>query len=270
MRNLYLGLPAFNAYLLAVRTHPTIAAYQHLRAKFKKETPRLWGALVMACFHDQGHLIIQHEIPDPDAEKLAETKYLRDLEEWRAMSHAQRKKFRRPQPPIKPIFKTIAENAGQLPGTTFFSDKPFSKKELDEIALQFRHLVDDLNIDERALSVYRDRAKYDSSERKTRGSLSATTAYMKQVLWQASVLLGRLEENFVKLAEPVRLFRVSQLSTICRWANSKLDNEYAVAGKSIQERDTYGKISTIGLPSEYTIPSMEGLEVFGRIINSND
>ncbi len=207
-------------------------------------------------------------MPDPDAEKRADAQYERDLEWWNGLSKSQRKnRYHRPQPPVKPIYKTVIENAGHLPTPTFFTAKAFSSLDFHAVLSQFERLSSTVGIDEKLLSVYGLRAKFDKSELEMRGSLVDTTAYRKQTLFQANMLLAKLEEQIEQIAEPVRLFRGPVLDMICRWANTHLPNEYAVVGKTIVESDAYGQVGVLGLPAQFVIPPLDGIETFRRAIN---
>ncbi|HEY8162874.1 MAG: hypothetical protein ACR650_10290 [Methylocystis sp.] len=65
---------------------------------------------------------------------------------------------------------------------------------------------------------------------------------MAQALFQTSELLRGLEGHVQKLAEPIRLFRAPVLHSLCRWANTKLPNEYAVVGHAITVTGPYGHV----------------------------
>lgn len=269
MDRLTVALPAFNNYLFKIRTHPSVLAFSQLRASFSKDMPRLWGELAIACHFMHGELRIDRNIPDSEAEKRADEDYQRDLAEWNSMSKSQRKKYYRPLPPVKPIYKTITELAGHVPTPTFFGTDCFSKLEFDAIATQFQNLSTPYQIDEQSLSVYHDRAKYDSTERSVRAKSTSITAYMKQTLWQANALLDKLDEQIARLSEPLRLFHRSTLEIMCRWANEhpKLQCNYAVVGKAIQQTDPDGIVRTLALPDKFIIMSNDGIETFRRTIN---
>jgi hypothetical protein len=273
MQNLTARLPEFNDYLFKFRTHPSLRAFTQFREKFRKTMPRLWGELVIACENRHGNLLIDQQIPDHDAEKRADQAYQRDLAEWLDMSKAQRKnKYHRPQPPEKPILRTITESAGKLPTQTFFGVHAFSKLEFDAITAQFENLSTPYDLDEKSLSAYRHRAKYDPSERSSRKEATSITAYMKLTLWQANTLMDKLEEQIARVSEPLRLFHCPTLEMICRWANAhpKLRCKYVVVGKTIQETDPNGVVRTLALPGEFAIPSAGGIEEFRKAINLAD
>lgn len=113
MQHLKAALPSFNMYLASLRADLSVIGFGALRAEMRYRMPRLWGELVMACLNNHGKLLIDRQIPDPEAEKRADQEYERDMQQWNGMSNAQRKKYHRPLPPVKPIYKTITETAGQ-------------------------------------------------------------------------------------------------------------------------------------------------------------
>lgn len=270
MRALRGALPTFLDNLIQLRRSPVMGAYEKIRDDLRyRAASHLWGELVMACHNNHGKLFIERYVQDIDAEKCADQEYARDLEQWKNMSHAQRKKYHRPQPPAKPIYKTVTEFAGQLPTESFFSEKPFSRRDFEAIVSQFEQLSRDTNLDERALSLYSLRAKLNKAERDARGSLADTTAYMKQTLWQANTLLDRLQELIAKLAEPARLFRRPVMEMICRWATEhpRLHCQFAPVHNGFQETDNYDNTRTVTLDARFSVPSIDPIEAFRRAIN---
>jgi hypothetical protein len=269
MENLRAALPEFNRDLAGLRNHPAMTHFEQLRGKFKSEMPRLWGELTIACYGMQGNLVIDRHVLDPEAERRAVQEYREDIEQWRKLSHAQRKKYNRPQPPQKPVYKIVSELSGRLPTETFFGTNYFSRSDFNAVINQFEQLARTDELDERSLSVYRIRATYDRSERDLRGSLAFTNAFMKQTLWQANVLLGKLEELISRLSEPLRLFNRQTLEAICKWANEhpKLKCEYAVIRGAIQEIGQDGRIRTLSLSESFSAPSTENIEKFRSAIN---
>jgi hypothetical protein len=268
MRALRAALPAFLDYLAQLRRSPVMGAYEAVRDDLRMSS-RLWGELVMACYNDHGKLYIDRHIQDIETEKRTDQEYARDLDQWKSMSHAQRKKYHRPQPPAKPIYKTVTEFAGQLPTESFFSEKPFSRRDFEAIVSQFEELSRHRNLDERALSLYSLRAKLDKAERDARRSLADTGAYMKQTLWQANTLLDRLQELIAKLAEPARLFRQPVMEMICRWANEhpRLHCHYVPENNRLTETDNYDKTQIVTLDPRFSVPSVDPIEAFRRAIN---
>lgn len=227
MRSLHEALPAFNQYLAILRRRPSIAAFCEFRARFSRDHARPWGALVTTYHNDGGNLIIYNNVHDPEAEKRADAQYQIDLANWKTPSKSNRKhKYARPEPPAKPIYRTVVENAGRLPTPTFFTTKPFSSTDFHALLTQLEQLSSSADADERFLSLYKTKAKLDKSELECRG-LKATDAFMNQVHFQANTLLCKLEEQRQKLAEPVRLFRAPVLHVLCRWANSHLPRSRA-------------------------------------------
>lgn len=269
MRRLKEALPRFQDYLRMLRRHPCISAYPQLRESFRKEMRPLWGRLVLACFNDRGDLVIQHQVHDPEEERRADEEYQRDVTAWRALSRVEREKFALPLPPVKPIYKLVPERAGHLPTPTFFSEQPFSVPDFHLIITQLEQLSSTADIDEKSLSLYRHRARFNKAEIDARGSLEATNAHMQLVLWQTNDLLEKLEKMIEKLAEPVRLFRGPVLSTVCRWANAHNDlhSVYRATGKTIEETDVCGAVRTLQLPPSFHVPSLDGIEAFRDAIN---
>jgi hypothetical protein len=269
MRRLKAALPAFYDYLHELRRHPCVSAYPWLRDHFRKEMPRLWGELKLACHNDQGALIVHRQAHDPDAERQADEQYRRDVAAWRALSRTDRKKYARPLAPAKPIYKWVPEHVGRLPTATFFSERPFSVQDFHTIITHLEQLSSTAEINEKHLSLYRDRARFNPAERDARGSLEETNAFMKLALWQANDLLTKLETQIEQLAEPARLFRAPVLSMICRWANAHHDlrSEFVVIGKAIQETNSRGIVRTIHLPPGFSVPDLEGIEKFRDAIN---
>lgn len=268
MRNLRAALPAFTQCLAMLRRHPSISAYRELRTRFSRHHARLYGALEMAYFNDNGNLIIYNKVRDPDAEKRADAQYQTDLANWKTLAKSQRKhRYALPQPPAKPIFRTVVENAGRLPTPTFFTTKPFSSMDFHALLTQLERLSSSDEADERFLSLYQTKAKLHKSELAYRKS-TATDAYMNQVLFQTNTLLRKLEEQIQKLAEPVRLFRAPILHALCRWANAHLPNEYTVFGRAIHVTDPYGHVDALELPNDFVVPPLDGIEAFRAAINS--
>jgi hypothetical protein len=268
MRNLHAALPAFNETLAMLRRHPSVSAFRDFRTGFAKNHARLYGALEMAYYNDAGNLIIFNKVRDPDAEKRADAQYQIDLANWKARSKSQRKhRYARPEPPAKPIFRTVVENAGRLPASTFFTTKAFSPTDYHALLTQLEQLSSSAEADERFLSLYETRARLDRAELSYCKS-TATDAFMAQVLFQTNELLRRLEEQIQKLAEPIRLFRAPVLHSLCRWANTKLPNEYAVVGHVIAVTDPFGHVDTLGLPKGFVVPPLDGIEAFRAAINS--
>jgi hypothetical protein len=268
MRALRVALPTFLDYLIELRRSPIMGAYETTRNNLRTSS-RLWGEMVMACYNDHGRLYIDRHIQDIEAEKRADQEYARDLEQWKSMSHAQRKKYHRPLPPAKPIYRTVTELAGQLPTESFFSERPFSRRDFEAIVCQFEQLSRDTSLDERALSVYSLRAKLDKAELDACGSLADTSAYMKQTLWQANTLLDRLQELIAKLAEPARLFRRPMMEIVCRWANEhpRLRCQYTPDGNGLTETDNYDQTRTITLDTRFSVPSVDSIDAFRQAIN---
>ena len=268
MRRLRAALPQFNAYLFEFRTCQSIQSFQKFRAQFSKTMPRLWGELKIAHHNNQGNLLVQREIHDPIAENRADQDYEESLAEWKAKSPAQRKKYYRPQPPVKPIYKTIVEKMGKLPTPTFFGDTNFSKPEFDMILAEFTKLSADYQLDEKALSAYRLRAKYDPSEAQYRHDPSEITSFMKLTLWQSNQLLDKLEEQVARLSEPFRLFTPSVLNVICQWAiaHPGLRCSYKVVGRTLYETNPDGVVCTLSLPKTFKIPNHDAIDAFRRAI----
>jgi hypothetical protein len=269
MRRLRAALPQFNAYLFEFRTSQSIQSFEQFRSQFSKTMPRLWGELKIAHHNNQGNLLVQREVPDPIAENRADQEYQESLAEWKAKSSAQRKKYYRPQPPVKPIYKTIIEKMGKLPTPTFFGDANFSEPEFDMILAEFAKLSTDYQLDEKALSAYRLRAKYDPSEAQYRKDPSEITSVMKLTLWQSNQLLDKLEEQVARLSEPFRLFTPPVLDAICQWANAhtQLRCTYKVAPRTIYETDSAGVVRTLSLPQTFKIPSRDAIDSFRRAIS---
>lgn len=267
MQRLREELPAFLAYLKALRHEPSISAYADFRSLFYKDMLRLFGALEMAWRRDKGELLAITKVRDFEAEQRVCDHYERDLQEWQQSSHSQRKKHPRPQPPKLPIMKDITERVGHLPAQTFFTDRHFVARDFHAVIDQFEHLATPAGMGEKILQLFAYRGKRDQRLSLARASIVSTD--MAETLKQANQLLDVLDDLIGRLCEPIRLFQRSMLESICKWANKHpaLSGDYTINDGSLRFTDDRQELHSISLPRTFKAPPIDGIIKFRNAIN---
>lgn len=247
---LKIGLPAFREYLDGVRRSGAFATYAGVRQQMANTMPRLWGTLRLANANAKGALVGEADERDYAAEEREKERYAREVAQLAKMSKVQRDTSRslgysiEPVAPRSPIYGRVDHVFGKVEYPALL-DKASLAKDFESIAEQFDNLL--LGVD-----LPRDNRQ-----------LSAMLDGVRRLLENLEVILDPLGDLHGFFAAP-------HIAMLAEWATSlsTLPGEYRAIDHGI-EAVIDGHTVRVHLPSDFKVPSRDGIVAFRNLINDS-
>jgi hypothetical protein len=278
LRNLRETLPAFCAWLSTLRRDPALRMFSEIRQDLSNKMPRFWGELQVSAQRLGNVLYAEERVRDFEAERRAQGRYERELEQWNNETVTERKRMRRdgygpPNEPKFPIYATVAKSVGVVPTPMLFRTGGSPGQYISDIAEQF----DNLNRPPIEMSaaakarIFAYKGKRDGDGRAFRliASIGAgSTSEIERLLKDVTTLLDQIEVQLERLRELTNLYQPGTLALLAQWANErKLAGTYTAGVGSMHFRDNDGHEEMVILPSGYVPPSAAPLETMRGTLN---
>jgi hypothetical protein len=274
MNKLREKLPSFNSYIFELRTSAGMAGFKNIKTEFRKNMPRLHGALDIVTRRWNLELHLEREVRDYKAEERAQNQYEKDLQDYNSATAKERSE-RHMRPPTlskKPMYKMDPYLFGSIPTATLFTEDCFKKSDFDALASQFAALEHSRATDDSGgHNIYRYQGKRDQSKANRVDRVVNTTHDIDRMLMDANTLLEKLDKMLGKYQELALFFEYPVLSLVAEWATKRADipGFFKAFKGGLTFIDEDGKEASVSLPQGFTLAERQPLRAFKDAINSS-
>ena len=264
LRSILAAIPAAIEELHQLISNPIHGQYKATKARLRSEMPELYRNLVIAVTRRGASLDVLERVRDYAAELQRADRHSDEDEELERMRRKKErgqitltafKKFRDEFRAIKkgryndPIYKSISETVGSVPGYDFFlTDAPpedILRTRLDEVC--------------------------GIHEELSGPSEQLTTRKIRAEIRRLRTCAESVDAQVERLHAPIQFFSGAGLVTVANWATKSADcgGTYRSVGQTIVWESTHDDV-VMALPTEYDVPKTPKLEILKLALSRSD